>query len=123
VIATERGADAILISNHGGRQLDGSPAPVTLVAPIAEAVGDRAEIVLDGGVRRGSDVVKAIALGARACMIGRAYLYGLAVGGERGVRHALDLLDADIRRTMALCGVGSVDAITRELVAAPAWPA
>jgi L-lactate dehydrogenase (cytochrome) len=123
VLAVDRGADAILISNHGGRQLDGSPAPITLVAPIAEAVGDRAEIVLDGGVRRGSDVVKAVALGARACMIGRAYLYGLGAGGERGVRYALDLLDADIRRTMALCGVGSMGDITRELVATPAWPA
>jgi L-lactate dehydrogenase (cytochrome) len=121
-IAAERGCDVILISNHGGRQLDGSPAPIRLVEPIAAAVGDRAEIVVDGGVRRGSDIVKAIALGARACMVGRAYLYGLGAGGERGVRHALGLLDADVRRTMALCGVGSIDQITRDLVDSPEGP-
>jgi L-lactate dehydrogenase (cytochrome) len=123
VIAAERGADAILISNHGGRQLDGSPASIRLVAPIVSAVGDRTEVILDGGVRRGSDVVKAIALGARACMIGRAYLYGLGAGGERGVHYAIDLLDADIRRTMALCGVASIGGITADLVSTPEWPA
>ena len=79
------------LSNHGGRQLDSAPAPLDLVAPVADAVGDRLEIICDGGVRRGSDIVKAVALGARACMAGRAYLYGLGAAGERGVDHVLSI--------------------------------
>jgi L-lactate dehydrogenase (cytochrome) len=116
VLAADAGVDAIALSNHGGRQLDTAPAPLSLVAPVADAVGDRLEIICDGGVRRGSDIVKAVALGARACMVGRAYLYGLGAGGERGVRHALELLDADVRRTMALIGTRTVPEITAELV-------
>ena len=114
--AVAAGVDAISLSNHGGRQLDSAPAPIELVAPVADAVGGRAEIICDGGVRRGSDVVKAVALGATACTIGRAYLYGLGAGGERGVDHVLGLLDADIRRTMALCGARSIDELTPELI-------
>ena len=82
VIAAEHGVDAIALSNHGGRQLDGAPPPIELVAPVTEAVGDRLEVYCDGGVRRGSDIVKAVALGARACMAGRAYLYGLGAAAE-----------------------------------------
>jgi len=116
-LAADAGVQAIALSNHGGRQLDSAPAPLDLVAPVSDALGDRVEILCDGGVRRGSDVVKALALGARACMIGRAYLYGLAVGGERGVAHVLDLLGSDVRRTMALVGARTVADITEDLVA------
>ena len=120
VLAADAGIDAISLSNHGGRQLDSAPAIVDLVAPVAQAVGDRVEIICDGGIRRGSDVVKAVALGATACTIGRAYLYGLGAGGERGVDHVLGLLDADIRRTMALVGARSVAELTPDLLGEPA---
>ena len=118
-IAADEGIEAIALSNHGGRQLDSAPAIADLVAPVADAVGDRIEIICDGGVRRGSDIVKAVALGARACMAGRAYLYGLGAAGERGVDHVLNLFDADIRRTMALIGAHDVAALTRDLVSIP----
>jgi L-lactate dehydrogenase (cytochrome) len=118
-LAADAGVEAIALSNHGGRQLDSAPATLDLVAPVADAVGDRLEIICDGGVRRGSDIVKAVALGARACMAGRAYLYGLGAAGERGVDHVLGLLDADVRRTMALVGAGSVAELGRELVELP----
>lgn len=106
-LAADAGVTAVSLSNHGGRQLDGAPAPFDLIGPVREAVGDRVEIICDGGVRRGSDIVKATARGADSCTIGRAYLYGLGAGGERGVDHVLDLLAADVRRTMALLGVTS----------------
>jgi L-lactate dehydrogenase (cytochrome) len=115
-IAADSGVEAVALSNHGGRQLDGAPATLDLVAPVADVVGDRVDIVCDGGVRRGSDIVKAACLGARACMAGRAYLYGLAAGGQRGVAHVLSLFDADVRRTMALVGAHSVAALERDLV-------
>jgi L-lactate dehydrogenase (cytochrome) len=115
-LAADAGVDAIALSNHGGRQLDGAPAPIDLVAPVADAVGDRLEIICDGGVRRGSDVVKAVALGATACTIGRAYLYGLAAAGERGVDHVLGLLGNDVRRTMALVGARSIGDLGPDLV-------
>ena len=116
-LAADAGVEAVALSNHGGRQLDGAPATLDLVAPVADAVGDRLEILCDGGVRRGSDIVKAACLGARACMAGRAYLYGLAAGGQRGVAHVLALLDSDVRRTMALLGADSVGRLERDLVA------
>jgi L-lactate dehydrogenase (cytochrome) len=119
VIAADRGIDAIALSNHGGRQLDSSPAPIDLVAPVTDAVDDRIEVYCDGGVRRGSDIVKAVALGARACTIGRAYLYGLGAAGERGVDHVIAMLDADVRRTMALLGVRTVAELSREYVEVP----
>jgi L-lactate dehydrogenase (cytochrome) len=106
-LAADAGVDAIALSNHGGRQLDGAPATFSLVAPVADAVGGRTEIICDGGVRRGSDVVKAVAAGATACMAGRAYLYGLAAAGERGVDQVLAWFHDDIRRTMTLLGVRS----------------
>jgi L-lactate dehydrogenase (cytochrome) len=118
-LAADAGVEAIALSNHGGRQLDSAPATLDLVAPVADAVGDRLEIVCDGGVRRGSDIVKAVALGARACMAGRAYLYGLGAAGERGVDYVLGLLDADVRRTMALVGASSVAELGHELVDRP----
>jgi L-lactate dehydrogenase (cytochrome) len=116
VLAADAGIDAIALSNHGGRQLDSAPSPLSLVAPCADAVGDRVEIICDGGVRRGSDIVKAVALGARACMAGRAYLYGLGAAGEGGVDWVLKLFEVDMRRVMALLGVASVSELTREVV-------
>jgi L-lactate dehydrogenase (cytochrome) len=118
-IAADEGIEAIALSNHGGRQLDSAPAIVDLVAPVADAVGDRTEIICDGGVRRGSDIVKAVALGARACMAGRAYLYGLGAAGERGVDHVLQMFDADLRRIMALIGVHDIEHLTRDFVSTP----
>ena len=115
-LAADAGVPAVILSNHGGRQLDAAPAPLDLVAPVVDAVGDRVEVICDGGVRRGSDIVKAVALGARACMAGRAYLYGLGAAGERGVDHVLDLLLAETRRTMALTGARTVAELDRELV-------
>lgn len=115
-LAVEHGVDAISLSNHGGRQLDSAPATIDLVAPVADAVGGQIEIYCDGGVRRGSDIVKAVALGANACLIGRAYFYALGAGGEAGVDHVLGLFDADVRRTMALVGARTVAEITADLV-------
>jgi L-lactate dehydrogenase (cytochrome) len=115
-LAADAGVAAIALSNHGGRQLDGAPAPLELVPAIADVVGDRVEIICDGGVRRGSDVVKAVALGARACMAGRAYLYGLGAAGERGVDHVLRLLATDMRRTMALVGCRTIADLSRDYV-------
>jgi L-lactate dehydrogenase (cytochrome) len=116
VIAADRGVDAIILSNHGGRQLDGAPATFPLVAPVAEAIGGRTEIICDGGIRRGSDIVKAVAAGATACMAGRAYLYGLGAAGERGVDRVLEWFRADIVRTLSLVGVGSIDGLDRSVL-------
>jgi L-lactate dehydrogenase (cytochrome) len=104
----DAGADAVVISNHGGRQLDRAPVPLEALPAVLDAVGDRAEVYLDGGVMSGADVVAAVARGARACLVGRAYLYGLMAGGERGVQKAADLLAAEVRTTMALLGATSV---------------
>jgi L-lactate dehydrogenase (cytochrome) len=106
------GVDGLMISNHGGRQLDGAPAPVDLVRPFRDAVGDSVQLVVDGGVQRGKDVVKALALGADACSFGKAYLYGLAAGGQKGVERVLDLLQREVMRTMTLLGCSSIDAIS-----------
>jgi L-lactate dehydrogenase (cytochrome) len=118
VLAAERGVDAVALSNHGGRQLDSAPAPIELVGPVVDAVGGRTEVICDGGVRRGSDIVKAVALGATACMAGRAYLYALGAAGERGVDQVLAMLHADVRRTMALLGAAGIGDLDRELLAA-----
>src|SRR5581483_7894672 len=115
-IAADNGVAAIALSNHGGRQLDGAPAIFPLVAPVAEAVGGRVEIICDGGVRRGSDIVKALCAGATACMAGRAYLYGLAAAGERGVDRVLGWFHDDIVRTMSLVGASRIGELTRELI-------
>jgi L-lactate dehydrogenase (cytochrome) len=115
-LAAEHEIDAVALSNHGGRQLDGAPPTIELVAPVVDSVGDRIEVICDGGIRRGSDVLKAVALGADACMVGRAYLYALAAAGEPGVDFALELLDGGLRRSMALTGCRSVGEASRELV-------
>jgi L-lactate dehydrogenase (cytochrome) len=102
------GATAVMLSNHGGRQLEAAPAPVDCIADVADALHDRLEIICDGGIRRGTHVVKALALGASACSIGRGYLYPLAAGGQAGVERGLTLLRAEVERTMALMGCDSV---------------
>ena len=114
--AASLGARGIVVSNHGGRQLDHSPASLDALPAVVEAVAGRAEVILDGGVRRGTDVAKALALGARACAIGRAYLYGIGAGGEQGVDRALELLRAELRRALALLGCASVGALGAEHV-------
>ncbi len=111
--AVELGCTGVILSNHGGRQLDHSAAPIDVLPDIVAAVGGLTEIIVDGGIRRGSDVVKALALGATSCMIGRAYLYGLAAGGEKGVKHALNLLQDEIKRTLILLGCPDVKNLNR----------
>jgi L-lactate dehydrogenase (cytochrome) len=115
-LAADAGVDAIALSNHGGRQLDGAPAAFSLVAPVADAVAGRIEIICDGGVRRGSDIVKAVAAGATTAMAGRAYLYALGAAGERGVDRVLEWFANDITRTMTLLGAGSVTELDRTLL-------
>jgi L-lactate dehydrogenase (cytochrome) len=111
--AVEVGASAVMISNHGGRQLDGSTAPFDQLGPIVDAVGDKLEVILDGGVRRGTHVLKALAMGAKACMIGRGYLYALAAGGQPGVERALSRLRQEVERDMVLMGCSRVDELNR----------
>ena len=114
--AVEHDIAAICVSNHGGRQLESAPSSIELIEPIAQAVGDSVEIICDGGVRRGADIIKAIALGAGSVMVGRPYLYGLGAGGRKGVEWVLDFFEDGMRRSMALTGVRSVAEITRDLV-------
>ncbi len=126
--AVDAGATAISVSNHGGNNLDGSPAPIRVLPLIVDAVGDQIEVVMDGGVRRGSDVVKALALGARAVMIGRAYLWGLAVSGQAGVENVLDVLRMGIESTMMGMGRSSIAELGSDDLFLPAdftpsdWP-
>lgn len=111
--AANSGATAVMLSNHGGRQLEATPAPVDCISAVADALHDRLEIICDGGIRRGTHVVKALALGANACSIGRGYLYPLAAGGQAGVERALELLSEEVHRTMALLGCDSVTKLDR----------
>ena len=119
--AADEGVDAVIVSNHGGRQLDHAPAALEVLPGIADAVGDRVEVLFDSGIRRGSDIVTALALGARAVLVGRAHLYGLAAAGEAGVRHAIGILAGELRTTMALCGVATLADLDRSLIR-PACP-
>ncbi len=114
--ARDCGATAVMISNHGGRQLDGAQAPIDCIAPMRDAVGSDLELILDGGIRRGSHIVKALAMGADACSIGRAYLYGLAAGGQQGVEHALSILKSETERTLALMGCNDVAQLNRDCI-------
>jgi isopentenyl diphosphate isomerase/L-lactate dehydrogenase-like FMN-dependent dehydrogenase len=114
--AVDVGADAVIVSNHGGRQLDGVPASLRMLPEVLAAVGGRSEVLMDGGIRRGSDIVKALCLGARAVLIGRAYAYGLAAAGLPGVARAIDILRTDMIRTMTLLGCGSAAQLGREFV-------
>ena len=122
-IAAECGASAIIVSNHGGRQLDGAPSSISALPKIAEAVGDKIEVLFDGGIRSGQDVLRALALGARACVIGRAYIYGLGAGGEAGVARAIEIIKNELDVSMALTGTKSVREVGRQVVARIDWPA
>jgi L-lactate dehydrogenase (cytochrome)/(S)-mandelate dehydrogenase len=106
--AAARGIDGLIVSNHGGRQLDGTPAPISALPKVLEAVGGRIPVLVDGGIRRGTDVVKALALGARACLVARPQLWGLAVAGEAGVAHVLEIYRREIDRTMGLLGASRI---------------
>jgi L-lactate dehydrogenase (cytochrome) len=112
----DAGADAVVVSNHGGRQLDRAPTPLEQVPAVVRAVGERAEVYLDGGILDGADVVAAVAFGARACLIGRAHLYGLMAGGERGVQRVADILGREVTRTLQLLGVPSISELTPDRV-------
>jgi len=114
--AANLGVDAIVVSNHGGRQLDGAPSTIAALPRIADAAGDRIEILFDGGVRSGQDVLKALAHGARGCLIGRAYLYGLAAQGGDGVRKALSLIEQELKVSMSLTGVRDVKDVSRDIL-------
>ena len=115
--AVDAGVSAISVSNHGGNNLDGTPASIRALPVIADAVGDQIEVLLDGGIRRGSDVVKALALGARAVMIGRPVLWGLTVHGADGVRDVLDHLHVELVRAMQLSGTAGLKDIKPDLLA------
>jgi L-lactate dehydrogenase (cytochrome) len=115
-LAVDRGIEAVIVSNHGGRQLDGAPSPIAVLPDIVDAVAGRAEVFLDGGIRRGADVVKALALGARACMIGKAFNYGVAAAGQAGVEKAIDILQTEIDRTLALIGRPTLADLDRSAV-------
>jgi L-lactate dehydrogenase (cytochrome) len=115
-LALNRGADAIIVSNHGGRQLDGAASSISALAPIADVVGDKMEVWMDGGVRCGQDVLKARALGAQGVLIGRAFLYGLGAMGEAGVTKALQIIAKELEVTMALCGHRDINAVTRDIL-------
>ena len=118
----DAGAAAIVVSNHGARQLADAPATADILPEIADAVGDRAEVYVDGGLRRAPDVVKALALGARAVLIGRPSLWALAAGGSEGVASLLEWYESELRRAMALCGAATVDDLDRSLVRRkPGW--
>jgi 4-hydroxymandelate oxidase len=116
VRAVDAGAAGVIVSNHGGRQLDTAPAAIDCLAAVTDAVGDRTEVIVDGGIRRGVDIVKAIALGARAVQIGRPIVWGLVVDGEEGVADVLTLLRDEVDLAMALCGCRSVAEITKDLL-------
>lgn len=116
ILAAELGATGIVISNHGGRQLDGAPATLDLLPSIVKAVGSNMDILIDGGITRGSDVVKALALGAKACLIGRAYLYGLSAAGEKGVTRSYDILREEMIRVMRLIGCTSVKDLNTDYI-------
>jgi isopentenyl diphosphate isomerase/L-lactate dehydrogenase-like FMN-dependent dehydrogenase len=113
------GADAIVVSNHGGRLLDGAPATISVLAEVVAAVAGRADVLLDGGIRRGSDIAKALALGASACLVARPYHFGLAAGGQQGVRRAVDILTAELDRTLAFLGCTAVDQLDASYVRIP----
>jgi L-lactate dehydrogenase (cytochrome) len=121
--AVDGGAEGVVVSNHGGRQLDGVAASLRVLPEVVEAVGDRTEVLFDGGIRRGSDIVKALALGARAVLVGRAYIYGLGAGGGPGVTRAIEILRADLLRTLRLMGCGSIAELDRSFLDLPSgWP-
>ena len=116
-IAAKSGAQAIVVSNHGGRQLDGAPSSIEVLPEIADAVGSQMEVMFDGGIRSGQDVMRALALGAKSCMLGRAYAYGLGAGGQAGVAKAIDIIAKELNTTMGLCGVNTIAEIDERVLA------
>ncbi len=117
-MAAKTGAAALVVSNHGGRQLDGAPSSISMLPKIADAVGSQIEVLFDGGIRSGQDLYRALALGARACLAGRAYIYGLGAGGQAGVARAIEIIRNELDVTMALTGVKSIGEIDRQKIAA-----
>ena len=115
--AVKTGAQALVVSNHGGRQLDGAPSSIEVLPDIAETVGSQIEVLFDGGIRSGQDVMRALALGAKSCMIGRAYIYGLGAFGGPGVAKAIDLIANELSITMGLCGVNKISEIDEHVLA------
>jgi L-lactate dehydrogenase (cytochrome) len=115
-LAAAAGADAIVVSNHGGRQLDGAPSSISVLSEIVEAVGGRCEVMFDGGVRSGQDIAKALALGARGALIGKAFLYALSAAGEAGVTKAIEIMRNELRVTLALTGTSTIDAVGRHIL-------
>jgi len=115
-LAVDHGAAGVIVSNHGGRQLDTVPATIEALPDIVEAVDGRIEVLIDGGIRRGTDVLKAIALGAKAVGVGRPIIWGLAVDGEEGASHVLQILRKEFELSMRLCGATAVDEIEKELL-------
>jgi L-lactate dehydrogenase (cytochrome) len=115
--AAKTGAQAIVVSNHGGRQLDGAPSSIEVLPEIVDSVGPQMEIMFDSGIRTGMDVMRALALGAKSCMIGRAYAYGLGAAGEAGVAKAIDILAKELTTTMGLCGVNTIAEIDERVLA------
>jgi L-lactate dehydrogenase (cytochrome) len=115
--AVKTGADAIVVSNHGGRQLDGAPSSISALPKVADAVGSEIEVMFDGGIRSGQDMLRALALGARSCLIGRSYVFGLGAGGQAGVAKAIDIIRNELDVTMALCGINRVREIDRRVIA------
>jgi L-lactate dehydrogenase (cytochrome) len=116
-IAAKSGAQAIVVSNHGGRQLDGAPSSIAVLPEIVDSVGSKLEVMFDGGVRSGQDVMRALAFGAKSCMIGRAYAYGLGAGGQAGVTKAIDIIRNELNTTMGLCGVNTIAEIDEKVIA------
>jgi L-lactate dehydrogenase (cytochrome) len=114
--AVDVGADAIVVSNHGGRQLDGAPSSITMLPRIADAVGDKVEVLFDSGVRSGQDVLRAVALGARGVLMGRAYVYGLGAMGEAGVTRCLELINQELSLTMGFCGCTDIHDVGRDIL-------
>ena len=117
--AADRGVDGIVVSNHGGRQLDDAPSSISALPAVVEAVGDRVEVLMDGGIRSGLDVTKALALGARACLVGRAWAWAVAARGEAGVSHVLDIIEKDMQVALALCGVTDVAQLDPSILLQP----
>jgi len=120
--AAQAGVDGIIVSNHGGRQLDTAVTPIEALPAIAQTVGNQIELILDGGIRRGTDVLKALALGANGVALARAPLWGLAVDGEAGVRHVLQILHDELQNVMAQCGCTAVAQLTPDLIYNPPHP-
>jgi len=116
-VAAKTGAAAIVVSNHGGRQLDGASSSISALPKVVDAVGSEIEVMFDGGIRSGADMMRALALGARSCIVGRPYIYGLGAGGQAGVARAIEILGRELDVTMALCGVKSIKEIDRRVLA------